>query len=115
MRRLAAVISRLLFAAGCAAVRPPSSAAGGNVADDRGRDPEAGAAAAASRRGGPASGDEAVTIDTSQHFQKMHGFGAAMTDASARSSAAFPTTSAKRSWPSCSAAERTASGSRSRA
>jgi glucosylceramidase len=33
---------------------------------------------------GPASGDEAITIDTSKHFQKMHGFGAAMTDASAQ-------------------------------
>jgi glucosylceramidase len=32
---------------------------------------------------GPAKGDEAVTLDTSKHFQKMHGFGAAMTDASA--------------------------------
>ena len=32
---------------------------------------------------GPSRGDEAVTIDTSKHFQKMHGFGAAMTDASA--------------------------------
>lgn len=35
------------------------------------------------RRAGPATGSEAVTIDTSKHFQKMHGFGAAMTDASA--------------------------------
>jgi glucosylceramidase len=33
---------------------------------------------------GPARGDEAVTIDTSEHFQKIHGFGAAMTDASAQ-------------------------------
>jgi glucosylceramidase len=33
---------------------------------------------------GRASGDEMVTIDTSKHFQKMHGFGAAMTDASAQ-------------------------------
>jgi len=33
---------------------------------------------------GHASGDEAVTIDTSRHFQKMQGFGAAMTDASAQ-------------------------------
>jgi glucosylceramidase len=33
---------------------------------------------------GPASGDESVTIDTNKHFQKMHGFGAAMTDASAQ-------------------------------
>jgi glucosylceramidase len=35
------------------------------------------------QRAGPAAGDETVTIDTSKHFQKMHGFGAAMTDASA--------------------------------
>ena len=27
---------------------------------------------------GAAKGDEAVTIDTSKHFQKMQGFGAAM-------------------------------------
>ena len=33
---------------------------------------------------GAAKGDEAVTIDTSKHFQKMQGFGAAMTDASAQ-------------------------------
>jgi len=32
---------------------------------------------------GPATGDEAVTIDSSRRFQRMHGFGAAMTDASA--------------------------------
>jgi glucosylceramidase len=32
---------------------------------------------------GPAAGDEAVAIDPTQHFQQMHGFGAAMTDASA--------------------------------
>ena len=32
---------------------------------------------------GSASGSEAVTIDTAKHFQKMYGFGAAMTDASA--------------------------------
>jgi glucosylceramidase len=32
---------------------------------------------------GDATGDEQVTIDTSRHFQRMHGFGAAMTDASA--------------------------------
>jgi glucosylceramidase len=35
------------------------------------------------QRAGPAAGDETVTIDTSKHFQRMHGFGAAMTDASA--------------------------------
>lgn len=32
---------------------------------------------------GRASGSEDIAIDTSKHFQKMHGFGAAMTDASA--------------------------------
>lgn len=32
---------------------------------------------------GPAAGNETVVIDSSKHFQKMHGFGAAMTDASA--------------------------------
>jgi glucosylceramidase len=32
---------------------------------------------------GAAVGDEAVTIDTRHRFQRMHGFGAAMTDASA--------------------------------
>jgi glucosylceramidase len=32
---------------------------------------------------GPASGSETVVIDSSKHFQKVHGFGAAMTDASA--------------------------------
>ena len=32
---------------------------------------------------GPAAGNEAVAIDPARHFQRMHGFGAAMTDASA--------------------------------
>jgi glucosylceramidase len=41
------------------------------------------AAQPAQQASGPAKGDEAITIDTSKHFQKMHGFGAAMTDASA--------------------------------
>jgi glucosylceramidase len=39
---------------------------------------------------GRAKGDEAITIDTSKHFQKMHGFGAAMTDASAQVLSALP-------------------------
>jgi len=37
-----------------------------------------------------ASGDEVLTIDTSKHFQKMHGFGAAITDASAQVLSALP-------------------------
>ena len=32
---------------------------------------------------GPAAGDETITIDSTRRFQRMHGFGAAMTDASA--------------------------------
>jgi glucosylceramidase len=39
---------------------------------------------------GAAVGDEAVTIDTSRHFQKMHGFGAAITDASAQVLSSLP-------------------------
>jgi glucosylceramidase len=39
---------------------------------------------------GPASGDEAIKIDSSRHFQKMHGFGAAITDASAQVLSALP-------------------------
>ena len=39
---------------------------------------------------GPAKGDETITIDTSKHFQTMHGFGAAMTDASAEVLSALP-------------------------
>jgi glucosylceramidase len=39
---------------------------------------------------GRASGDEFVVIDTSRHFQRMHGFGAAMTDASAQVLSGLP-------------------------
>ena len=39
---------------------------------------------------GHTSGDETITIDTSKHFQKMHGFGAALTDASAQVLSALP-------------------------
>jgi glucosylceramidase len=39
---------------------------------------------------GPASGDETITIDTTRHFQKMHGFGAAITDASAQVLSTLP-------------------------
>ena len=39
---------------------------------------------------GPASGDEAVIISTSERFQKMHGFGASMTDASAQLFSGLP-------------------------
>ena len=44
---------------------------------------------------GPASGNEAVAIDTAKHFQKVHGFGAAMTDASAQLLSRLPTSKRK--------------------
>jgi glucosylceramidase len=39
---------------------------------------------------GQATGDEAISIDTSRRFQKVHGFGAAMTDASAQLLSGLP-------------------------
>jgi glucosylceramidase len=42
------------------------------------------------QRSGAATGDEAVTIDTGRRFQKMHGFGASMTDASAQLFSGLP-------------------------
>ena len=47
------------------------------------RDAEAVTAARCNLRPVRRRATKAVTIDTSKHFQKMHGFGAAMTDASA--------------------------------
>lgn len=82
MRRLAAFILGAAFAAGCATARPAAPVATGmwlTTADGTQKlapQPLPGAS-------GPASGTEEIAIDTSQHFQKMHGFGAAMTDASA--------------------------------
>jgi len=39
---------------------------------------------------GAATGDEALVISSGQHFQRMHGFGAAMTDASAELLSGMP-------------------------
>ena len=39
---------------------------------------------------GSATGDETVTIDTARRFQRIHGFGAAMTDASAQVLSGLP-------------------------
>ena len=44
------------------------------------------------RAGSAATGDEAIAIDASKHFQRMHGFGAAMTDASAELFSKLPAT-----------------------
>ena len=89
MRRFAAIVLGALFVASCATVRPSPSAGAEmwlTTADETqklARQPTIAAV-------GSASGDEAVTIDTSKHFQKMHGFGAAMTDASAQLLSGLP-------------------------
>ena len=81
MRLIGAAILGAMLAACTAPDRAPSAPPGMWVttADES----QKLAAHALPSAAGPATGDEAVTIDTSKHFQKMHGFGAAMTDASA--------------------------------
>lgn len=83
MRPFIAAIFSLLFAAGCAAAQPASSKRAElwlTTADGA----QKLAAQPMQYAAGLASGDEMLAIDTSRHFQKMHGFGAAMTDASAQ-------------------------------
>lgn len=82
MRRLASIVLSFFFVAGCATATPPSPAPAEmwlTTADETQKLSEQAPQPAV----GAATGDEAVTIDTTKHFQKMHGFGAAMTDASA--------------------------------
>ena len=82
MRCLAAIVLSALLAAGCVSVRPaelPPAEMWLTTADEAQKlSPQALQLSA-----GPARGDETVAIDTSKRFQRMHGFGAAMTDASA--------------------------------
>jgi len=89
LKRFAAVLLTTFFVAGCATVRAASVAPAEmwlTTADQSQKlAPQAARPAA-----GPASGDEAITIDSSKHFQKMQGFGAAMTDASARLLSTLP-------------------------
>jgi len=83
VRRFAAAVLNVLFAAGCATARPappPSAEMWLTTADETQKLAPQPIQPAA----GSASGNEAIAIDTSQHFQKMQGFGAAMTDASAQ-------------------------------
>ena len=88
MRKFAAAISSALLIAGCASVRPAPVAAGmwlTSADETRKLAPQPLQSAV-----GAVSGDETITIDTSKHFQKMHGFGAAMTDASAQLLSGLP-------------------------
>jgi glucosylceramidase len=88
MSRLAATLLAGLFMAGCAAARPNASVAGMwlSTADQARKLAPMPAPPAQGR----AAGNEAVRIDTSKRFQKMHGFGAAITDASAQLLSALP-------------------------
>jgi glucosylceramidase len=83
VKRLAAVISSALFIAGCATIPPaaPSHVEMWLTSADGTLKLSPQPVQPASH---PASGDEAIAIDTSHRFQKIHGFGAAMTDASAQ-------------------------------
>lgn len=82
MKRLAAALSAIALTAGCATIPPPGPPAAQmwlTTADEtRKLAPQPPVQAS-----GAAAGDEAIAIDPSRRFQRMHGFGAAMTDASA--------------------------------
>lgn len=82
MRSVAMGLALLLFAGACATAKPivPSSAEMWLTTADQ---KQKLAPQPRQRAMGRAVGNESVTIDTSRHFQKMHGFGAAMTDSSA--------------------------------
>src|SRR3954454_2956285 len=80
MKRLASLV--LLLTANCATVPAPASRSAEmwlTTADET----QKLAPRAALTPLGVATGDEAVSIDSTKHFQRVHGFGAAMTDASA--------------------------------
>lgn len=82
MKRLASALIGLALTAGCStlpALAPTTAEVWLTTADETQKlAPQAALAPA-----GAVAGDEAVTIDSSQRFQQMHGFGAAITDASA--------------------------------
>jgi len=81
LKRFAALISLALLA-GCATV-PASGPAGAEVWLTTADETQKLAPQPALVAVGPASGDEAISIDSSSRFQQIQGFGAAMTDASA--------------------------------
>ena len=83
MKRLAAAVLSALLLPGCASIAPgpPQRAEIWVTTAD---ETQKLAAQPEVLPAGPALGDETVAIDTFHRFQKMHGFGAAMTDASAQ-------------------------------
>ncbi|WP_281389461.1 glycoside hydrolase family 30 protein [Sphingomonas sediminicola] len=85
--RVALALSLAL--AGCTTLSQPSSTAAGmwlTTADET----QKLAPQADQQSAGATAGDEAITIDSSKHFQRMHGFGAAMTDATAQLFSGLP-------------------------
>jgi glucosylceramidase len=85
VRRLVPLLLSALLAAGCTA-KPSAPEMWLTTADES----QKLAPQPLQPSAGRASGDEAITIDTRRHFQKMHGFGAAITDASAEVLSALP-------------------------
>jgi glucosylceramidase len=85
VRRFVPLLLSALFAAGCTAKPSPAEMWLTTADETQKLTPQP-----LQPPAGRASGDEAVTIDTSRHFQKMHGFGAAITDASAQVLSALP-------------------------
>jgi glucosylceramidase len=89
LKRIAAALFALALTAGCATVHPaapPPAEMWLTTADET----QKLAPQPLVQPAGVATGDEAVTIDTSKRFQRMHGFGAAMTDASAQLLSGLP-------------------------
>jgi glucosylceramidase len=89
VKRFAAILLGGLLVVGCATV-PRASAPHAEVWLTTADETQKLAPQPAQAAVGSAAGDEVVTVDSSQHFQKMHGFGAAMTDASAQLLSGLP-------------------------
>ncbi|HYC96024.1 MAG TPA: hypothetical protein VEB39_10045, partial [Sphingomicrobium sp.] len=88
MKRLAAALICLVLAAGCATL--PDHATTAEVWLTTADEAQKLAQQPAVTATGAAVGDEAVTIDSSRRFQRMQGWGAAITDASAELFSSLP-------------------------
>lgn len=88
MKRIGAAVICLLIACtgGAANAAPPAAEMWLTTPDEKAKL----SAQPLQRAVGAATGGETVTIDSSKHFQKMRGFGAAMTDASAEVLSSLP-------------------------
>ena len=89
MMRLGAALLGLLMTAGCATV-PPTAPRSAEIWLTTADQTQKLAPQPTLAPIGPAIGNEAVAIDPTRRFQRMHGFGAAMTDASAELFSSLP-------------------------